>query len=123
MRNLFKYLLIGFLTVAVSSCGMMTGDKFIYLGHGDDTPDYQLYYDKNKKLFVLIDKRNGCFQKEDTGTCIAFTLNAVRHVWVTFETVTRHIAPKEQNRHENDSHNVAYSIRKSNKRNTLCSLI
>ena len=78
MRNLFKYLLIGFLTVAVSSCGMMTGDKFVYLGHGDDTPDYQLYYDKNKKLFILIDKRNGCFQKEDTGTCIAFTLKQAR---------------------------------------------
>ena len=74
MRNLLKLLSIGVLIVAVSSCGMMTGDKFVYLGHGDDTPDYQLYYDKTKKLFVLIDKRNGCFQKDDTGTCFAFTL-------------------------------------------------
>jgi len=78
MKNLFKLLSVGFLIIAVSSCGMMTGDKFVYLGHGEDTPDYQLYYDKTKKLFVLIDKRNGCFQKDDTGTCIAFTLKQTR---------------------------------------------
>ena len=79
MRNLFKLLSIGILIVAVSSCGMMTGDKFVYLGHGEDSPDYQLYYDKTKKLFVLIDKRNGCFQKDDTGTCLAFTLKQARN--------------------------------------------
>lgn len=78
MRNLLKLLAVSFLIVTISSCGMMTGDKFVYLGHGDDTPDYQLYYDKTKKLFVLIDKRNGCFQKDDTGTCLAFTLKQTR---------------------------------------------
>ena len=51
--------------------------------------------------------------------CIALTLNAVRHVWVTFKTVTQYIAPKERNRHNNDSHDVAHSIRKLNKRNTM----
>ncbi|MDE4940544.1 hypothetical protein NAI66_11290, partial [Francisella tularensis subsp. holarctica] len=44
------------------------------VGHGENSTDYQLYYDKTQKLFVLIDKRNGCFQKDDTGTCLAFTL-------------------------------------------------
>ncbi len=52
MRNLIKLLSVGLLIAVVSSCGMMTGDKFVYLGHGDNTPDYQLYYDKTKKLFV-----------------------------------------------------------------------
>jgi len=78
MRNLIKLLSAGFLIFAVSSCGMMTGDKFVYLGHGEDTPDYQLYYDKTQKLFVFIDKRNGCFQKDDTGTCLALTLKQAR---------------------------------------------
>jgi hypothetical protein len=78
MRNLFKLLSLGFLVVVMTSCGMLTGDKFVYIGHGEDTHDYQLYYDKTQKLFILIDKRNGCFQKDDTGTCVAFTLKQTR---------------------------------------------
>lgn len=74
MRKIVKLLSLTLLLLAVASCGMLTGDKFVYLGHGEDTPDYQLYYDKTKKLFIFIDKRNGCFQKDDTGTCMAFTL-------------------------------------------------
>ncbi|APC90815.1 hypothetical protein BBG19_0077 [Francisella sp. MA067296] len=57
---------------------MLSNDEFVYLGHGENSPDYQLYYDKTQKLFVLIDKRNGCFQKDDTGTCLAFTLKQAR---------------------------------------------
>ncbi|BCD92467.1 hypothetical protein fh0823_26060 [Francisella halioticida] len=57
---------------------MLTGDKFVYIGHSKNTPDYQLYYDKTRKMFVLIDKRNGCFQKNDTGTCFALTLQQAR---------------------------------------------
>ena len=78
MRNIFKKISLVLLIVIVSSCGMLSGDKFVYLGHGEDSPDYQLYYDKTQKLFVLIDKRNGCFQKDDTGTCLAFTLKQAR---------------------------------------------
>lgn len=78
MRNIFKKISLLFLVLIVSSCGMLSGDKFVYLGHGEDSPDYQLYYDKTQKLFVLIDKRNGCFQKDDTGTCLAFTLKQAR---------------------------------------------
>lgn len=78
MRNIFKKISLVLLIAVVSSCGMLSGDKFVYLGHGEDSPDYQLYYDKTQKLFVLIDKRNGCFQKDDTGTCLAFTLKQAR---------------------------------------------
>ncbi len=78
MRNLFKLLSVSFLIITVSACGMITGNKFVYIGHGEDSPYYQLYYDQTKKLFVLIDKRNGCFQKDDTGTCLAFTLQQAR---------------------------------------------
>ncbi|AIT09683.1 hypothetical protein LO80_06705 [Candidatus Francisella endociliophora] len=78
MRNIFKKAAILALVLVVTSCGMLSGDKFVYLGHGEDSPDYQLYYDKTQKLFVLIDKRNGCFQKDDTGTCLAFTLKEAR---------------------------------------------
>ncbi|MDE5033736.1 hypothetical protein NAI60_09870, partial [Francisella tularensis subsp. holarctica] len=34
--------------------------------------------DKTQNLFVLIDKRNGCFQKDDKCTCLAFTLKQAR---------------------------------------------
>ncbi|AXA33193.1 FTN_0109 family protein [Francisella adeliensis] len=78
MRKIVKLVSLTFLLLAVASCGMLTGDKFVYLGHGEDTPDYQLYYDKTRKLFLFVDKRNGCFQKDDTGTCMAFTLKEAR---------------------------------------------
>ncbi|AEB27950.1 hypothetical protein FN3523_0093 [Francisella hispaniensis] len=79
MRNIFKKTsLILLLSVIIASCGMLSNDQFVYLGHGENSPDYQLYYDKTQKLFVLIDKRNGCFQKDDTGTCLAFTLKQAR---------------------------------------------
>lgn len=66
------------MSIIIASCGMLSNDEFVYLGHGENSPDYQLYYDKTQKLFVLIDKRNGCFQKDDTGTCLAFTLKQAR---------------------------------------------
>ncbi|WP_084387490.1 FTN_0109 family protein [Francisella sp. TX07-6608] len=79
MRNIFKKTsLILLLSIIITSCGMLSNDQFVYLGHGENSPDYQLYYDKTQKLFVLIDKRNGCFQKDDTGTCLAFTLKQAR---------------------------------------------
>ncbi|API85931.1 FTN_0109 family protein [Francisella uliginis] len=78
MRNFFKKTSLLLFVLIVASCGMLTGDKFVYVGHGKNTPDYQLYYDKTRKMFVLIDKRNGCFQKDDTGTCFALTLQQAR---------------------------------------------
>lgn len=79
MRNIFKKTsLILLMSIIIASCGMLSNDEFVYLGHGENSPDYQLYYDKTQKLFVLIDKRNGCFQKDDTGTCLAFTLKQAR---------------------------------------------
>lgn len=78
MYKIFKKIFLLLLILTITSCGMLSGDKFVYLGHGEDSPDYQLYYDKTQKLFVLIDKRNGCFQKDDTGTCAAFTLKQAR---------------------------------------------
>ena len=73
MINFMKIVCVLLLVIISTSCGIMTNDKFVYIGHGSDTPNYQLYYDKTKKIFVLLDKRNGCFQKDDTGTCLAFT--------------------------------------------------
>ncbi|AEI35027.1 FTN_0109 family protein [Francisella salina] len=78
MRKVLSKISLLLLILTVTSCGMLSNDQFVYLGHGDNTPDYQLYYDKTRKLFVLIDKRNGCFQKDDTGTCLAFTLKQTR---------------------------------------------
>ncbi|MED7819532.1 hypothetical protein SA679_06200 [Francisella sp. 19S2-10] len=78
MRNIFKKTSLMLLIIIIASCGMLTNDKFVYVGHGANTPDYQLYYDKSRKMFVLIDKRNGCFQKDDTGTCFALTLQQAR---------------------------------------------
>ncbi|WP_432773273.1 FTN_0109 family protein [Francisella salimarina] len=78
MRKILSKISLLLLILTVTSCGMLSNDQFVYLGHGDNTPDYQLYYDKTRKLFVLIDKRNGCFQKDDTGTCLAFTLKQTR---------------------------------------------
>ena len=79
MRNIFKKIsLILLLSIIIASCDMLSNDEFVYLGHGENSPDYQLYYDKTQKLFVLIDKRNGCFQKDNTGTCLAFTLKQAR---------------------------------------------
>ncbi|AJI57804.1 hypothetical protein LA02_558 [Francisella philomiragia] len=78
MRKIFSKISLLLLILAVASCGMLSNDQFVYLGHGDNTPDYQLYYDKTRKLFVLIDKRNGCFQKDGTGTCLAFDLKQTR---------------------------------------------
>ncbi|TDT73524.1 hypothetical protein EDC55_10394 [Allofrancisella inopinata] len=78
IHNLFKKIALVLLIVLLSSCNMLTNDQFVYLGHGDDTPSYQLYYDKTQKLFILIDKRNGCFQKDDTGTCLAFSLKQTK---------------------------------------------
>ncbi|MBK2028139.1 hypothetical protein IB655_03255 [Francisella noatunensis] len=78
MRKIFSKISLLLLILAVTSCGMLSNDQFVYLGHGDNTPDYQLYYDKTRKLFVLIDKRNGCFQKDGTGTCLAFDLKQTR---------------------------------------------
>lgn len=78
MRNILKKMAFLSLAIIVASCGMLSGDKFVYLGHGENSPDYQLYYDKTQKIFALIDKRNGCFQKDDTGTCLAFTLKEAR---------------------------------------------
>jgi hypothetical protein len=78
MRNILKKTSLLLFVLLVASCGMLTGDKFVYVGHGKNTPDYQLYYDKTRKMFVLIDKRNGCFQKDDTGTCFALTLQQAR---------------------------------------------
>ncbi|AJC48334.1 hypothetical protein IB642_04715 [Allofrancisella guangzhouensis] len=78
MSKLFKKISLVLLIVLLSSCNMLTDDQFVYLGHGTDTPSYQLYYDKTKKLFILVDKRNGCFQKDDTGTCLAFSLQQTK---------------------------------------------
>ncbi|GMN89242.1 FTN_0109 family protein [Francisella sciaenopsi] len=73
MNKLIKFSYILLLCIATISCGIISNDKFIFIGHGATTPDYQLYYDKTKSLFILINKRDGCFQKDDTGTCLAFT--------------------------------------------------
>ncbi|MED7789007.1 hypothetical protein [Francisella sp. 19X1-34] len=78
MRNILKKTSLLLFVLLIASCGMLTGDKFVYVGHGKNTPDYQLYYDKTRKMFVLIDKRNGCFQKDDTGTCFALSLQQAR---------------------------------------------
>lgn len=78
MRKILQMSLILSLVVAICSCGRINEDKFIYVGHGAETPHYQLYYDVNKKMFLLIDKRNGCFQRDDTGTCLAFTLDQAK---------------------------------------------
>lgn len=79
MRNIFKKIsLISLLSIILASCSMLSNDEFIYLGHGENSPDYKLYYDKTQKIFMLIDKRNGCFHKDDTGTCLAFTLKQAR---------------------------------------------
>lgn len=78
MRNFLKKTSLLLFILIIASCGMLTSDKFVYVGHGKNTPDYQLYYDKTRKMFVLIDKRNGCFQKDDTGTCFALTLDQAR---------------------------------------------
>ncbi|MFC4892797.1 hypothetical protein ACFPDQ_07000 [Pseudofrancisella aestuarii] len=75
MRNLFKVLLFSLFLLGLTSCGnLLTKDKFVYLGHGVNTPNYQLYYDKTRKMFMLVDKRHGCFERDYSGTCIAFTL-------------------------------------------------
>ncbi|MDE5012629.1 hypothetical protein NAI80_09630, partial [Francisella tularensis subsp. holarctica] len=79
MRKIFtKTLLLLLLRVLIASCGMLSNAQFVYLGHGENSPDYQLYYDKTQKLFVIMDNRNGCFQKDDKGTCLAFTLKQAR---------------------------------------------
>jgi polyhydroxyalkanoate synthesis regulator phasin len=57
---------------------MLSGVKFVYIGHGDSSPNYQLYYDIDRKLFVIVDKRNGCFRKDGTGTCLAFNLGQAK---------------------------------------------
>lgn len=78
MIKLFKTTLLLALVMLVASCGLLTGDKFIYIGHGDSSPNYQLYYDIDRKLFVIVDKRNGCFRKDGTGTCLAFNLDQAK---------------------------------------------
>ncbi|GAB4221860.1 MAG: hypothetical protein Kow0076_1110 [Francisella sp.] len=74
MIKVYKKFILLLLVIILASCNTISDDDFIYLGHGESSPDYQLYYDKTKQLFLLIDKKNGCFQKDDTGTCLAFTL-------------------------------------------------
>ena len=78
MKKKSKNLVIYILFVLITSCNSINGDKFVYIGHGPDTSGYKLYYDKTKKMFMFIDKRNGCFQKDDTGTCFAMTLKQAR---------------------------------------------
>lgn len=58
---------------SLSACGSLQDDKFVYVGHPDAYPSYQLYYDKTKDMFMLIDKRHGCYEKTQSGTCLAMT--------------------------------------------------
>jgi hypothetical protein len=78
MIRLFKTTLLLALIMLIASCGMLTGDKFVYIGHGETSANYQLYYDIDRKLFVIVDKRNGCFKKDGTGTCLAFDLEQTK---------------------------------------------
>ena len=77
MKNLFKIIVGAFVASILASCATLDNDKFVYIGHPASYPSYQLYYDKTKDLFILIDKRNGCFEHNDSGTCMAFSKKEV----------------------------------------------
>ena len=77
----------------------------------------------NTMLISVLDRTHDLSFLRRVSLCIALTLNAVRHVWVTLKTVARYIGPNGWNRHARDSQNVAHSMRKLNKRNTMCSLL
>jgi hypothetical protein len=73
MKNLFKIIIGVFIASVLTSCATLDNDEFVYIGHPPQYPSYQLYYDKSKSLFLLIDKRNGCFEHNESGTCMAFS--------------------------------------------------
>jgi len=73
MKSLFKIIIGVFIALVLTSCATLDNDKFVYIGHPPQYPSYQLYYDKTKGLFILIDKRNGCFEHNESGTCMAFS--------------------------------------------------
>ena len=78
MKKTSKLLLLAATTIGLSSCGTLDHDKFVYLGHGVNTPDEQLYFDTNKNMFMLVDKKNGCFTGNYSGTCAAFTVEQAK---------------------------------------------
>ena len=51
---------------------VISKDNFVYLGHPESYPDYNVYYDKSEKMYLFIDK-DGCFDKniDGPGTCLA----------------------------------------------------
>jgi hypothetical protein len=55
------------------SCQTLSANNFIYIGHPNDLDQYRLYYDSDRRLFLLLDS-NGCFYKssDNSGTCLAF---------------------------------------------------
>ena len=58
--------------IFVSSCGIISKNDFVYLGHLIDLPVYPLYYDNTMELYLLLDV-HGCFDKskDGSGTCLA----------------------------------------------------
>ena len=72
MKKMLKMLVFATIVLSLASCAMIDKDNFVYLGHGAGTPSNLLYYDKNKQDFILVDKKNGCFDKDGAGLCLAF---------------------------------------------------
>ncbi|AJI46437.1 hypothetical protein IB633_02730 [Francisella philomiragia] len=73
MLRIYSYLILIIISLGLCSCRSLSDDKFVYLGHGPEFPKYQLYYDNTRELFILVDKQNGCYAKDNSGTCMAFT--------------------------------------------------
>lgn len=72
MSRIIKILFIITLSVLAYSCAIISKDNFVYLGHPESYPDYNIYYDKSEKMYLFIDK-DGCFDKyvDGPGTCLA----------------------------------------------------
>ena len=72
MLKTCKYLFISIPLIFLSSCGIISQDDFVYLGHPKDLPEYHLYYDNTMELYLLLDV-HGCFDKskDGSGTCLA----------------------------------------------------
>ena len=78
MKKKYSLLFILIFSVLIASCQIISPKDFVYLGHSKKLVEYQVYYDKSQKLFLLIDK-HGCLDKsvDGSGTCIALDSNDV----------------------------------------------
>lgn len=114
MKRFIKLFSLVILATVASACAIITYDDFVYLGHPVKLPEYQIYYDKTRSLYLFIDKQS-CFDKsvEGAGTCMAMNQHEADNF---IKQILPQLSETEDRLEEQDKEKVIAGLKKYNKK-------